>query len=51
MTTENVRRLYSYDDSASIDDGLRYQVVEGELIVCASPSQRHQMVTMLRVRS
>lgn len=42
MSTENAHRGLNYDDYAAIDDGQRYQVVEGELIVSPSPSTRHQ---------
>lgn len=36
--------LLSYDDYAAIDDGRRYQVIEGELIVTPSPGRAHQQV-------
>lgn len=44
MTTENAPHLLSYDEYAAIDDGLRYQVVEGELIEMPSPTFRHQVL-------
>lgn len=45
MTTERVP-VYGYDDYAAIDDGHRYQVLEGALIVTPSPSFRHQSLVL-----
>lgn len=38
------RPSYSYEDYAAIDDGRRYQVLEGELVPMPSPAPRHQSV-------
>jgi Uma2 family endonuclease len=42
MATETPRPPLSYADYAAIDDGRRYQVVDGELIVTPSPNTFHQ---------
>jgi Uma2 family endonuclease len=47
MSLENPTRLLSYDDYAAIDDGQRYQVIEGELVLTTSPALRHQWVVPL----
>lgn len=46
MATEIRRTGLSYDDYAALDDGARYQVVEGELVMTPSPSVRHQRLVM-----
>ena len=38
--------LLSYDDYAAIEDGRRYQVVDGVLVMSPSPSTRHQDVLL-----
>jgi Uma2 family endonuclease len=47
MSLENPTHLLSYDDYAAIDDGLRYQVIEGELVLMTSPARRHQWIVPL----
>src|SRR4051812_46419203 len=42
MSLELPTGLLSYDDYAAIDDGKRYEVIEGELILTPSPTRRHQ---------
>lgn len=44
MTTTPEDRLLDYDDYAAIDDGQRYEVLEGELVQMSAPSLRHQRV-------
>jgi Uma2 family endonuclease len=45
MSTADTRRRYTYDDLADFpDDGLRRELIDGELIVSASPVTRHQRV-------
>ena len=40
------QRRWSYDDLLELpDDGTRYEIIDGELIVVASPSFDHQIVT------
>lgn len=46
MAIETPGPLYSYDDYAAIDDGRRYEVVEGELVSMPSPSHRHQELVL-----
>lgn len=46
MATETPGKLFSYEDYAALDDGKRYQVLDGELIEMASPSRRHQAVLL-----
>jgi Uma2 family endonuclease len=41
----------SYDDYAAIDDGNRYQVFDGELVLTPSPSTRHQRIVLRIVRA
>lgn len=50
MAIEQPARPLSYDDYAAIDDGQRYQVVAGELVVTPAPSHRHQYVQAQLVR-
>lgn len=41
----SARVILTYDDYAALpDDGRRYELYEGELIVCATPRPRHQLV-------
>lgn len=47
MSIEDPTHLLSYDDYAAIDDGQRYQVIEGELTPMTSPVLRHQWVVPL----
>ncbi|MBM3273532.1 MAG: Uma2 family endonuclease [Candidatus Sericytochromatia bacterium] len=43
MAIENSRRLLTYDDYAALpDDGKKYELIHGELILCPSASKRHQ---------
>lgn len=46
MATEQVPQLLSYDDYAAIDDGRRFQVLDGELIEMPSPTARHQTILL-----
>ena len=46
MALESFPRPLSYDDYAAIDDGQRYQVIEGVLFLMTSPSRRHQRVLL-----
>lgn len=50
MATEPAARLLSYDDFAALDDGQRYQVVEGQLVVTPTLNSRHQYVQAQCVR-
>ncbi len=45
-------RPYTADDLASLpDDGKRYEVIGGELIMSPSPSRRHQLASSYLLRS
>lgn len=44
MAIDTPRPPLSYADYAAIDDGRRYQVIEGELIMTPSPNRFHQRV-------
>jgi Uma2 family endonuclease len=46
MATETPGKLFSYEDYAALDDGKRYQVLDGELIETSAPSERHQNVAL-----
>ena len=46
MATEQSALPFSYDDYAAIDDGRRYQVLDGELVMTPSPSFRHQHLVL-----
>jgi Uma2 family endonuclease len=37
---------YSYNEYLEIDDGKRYEVIDGELYMMSSPSSIHQMIVM-----
>ncbi|MGB9782274.1 MAG: Uma2 family endonuclease [Moorellaceae bacterium] len=37
-------KLYTYDDYLKIDDGHRYELIEGELVLTPSPGTLHQFV-------
>jgi Uma2 family endonuclease len=37
---------YTYNDYCEIDDGNRYEVLDGELYMMSSPSSLHQMIVM-----
>jgi Uma2 family endonuclease len=41
----------SYEDYAGIDDGNRYQVFDGELVLTPSPSARHQRIVLRIARA
>jgi Uma2 family endonuclease len=42
LASDNYR--YTYNDYCEIDDGNRYEVLDGELYMMSSPSSRHQLV-------
>jgi Uma2 family endonuclease len=42
MTREEAISLASYDDYAALDDGKRYQVIDGLLVLMPPPSFEHQ---------
>ncbi|MCS5696658.1 Uma2 family endonuclease [Desulfofundulus thermocisternus] len=47
MTTQpaqKVKKFYTYDDYIKIDDGNRYELIEGELVLTPSPGTRHQLL-------
>ena len=44
MAIENPPRLLSYDDYAAIDDGNRYEVYNGVLVMTPAPTRRHQVI-------
>jgi Uma2 family endonuclease len=44
MAIEVAHPLFSYDDYAALDDGNRYEVIEGELIMPPSPTVNHQII-------
>jgi Uma2 family endonuclease len=44
MALEQSAPLASYDDYAALDDGKRYQVVDGVLVLMPSPSFQHQEI-------
>lgn len=46
MALELPGRLLSYDDYAAIDDGHRYQVVDGVLVMSPTPNRRHQYIVL-----
>lgn len=46
MAIDLPTQLLSYDDYAAIDDGHRYQVVDGVLVMSPSPSTRHQRLSL-----
>jgi Uma2 family endonuclease len=46
MALESFSPVLSYDDYAAIDDGNRYQVIEGELLMTPSPRTRHQRIVL-----
>jgi len=39
-----VKKYYTYDDYLKIDDGNRYELIEGELVLTPSPGTLHQIV-------
>ncbi|WP_027356855.1 PDDEXK family nuclease [Desulfofundulus thermocisternus] len=39
-----VKKFYTYDDYLKIDDGNRYELIEGELVLAPSPGTRHQLL-------
>ncbi len=41
---QEVKKFYTYDDYLKIDDGNRYELIEGELFLTPSPGTRHQFV-------
>ncbi len=42
---------WTYDDYAALDDGKRYEVIEGELFEMSAPRIRHQRIVLLITRS
>jgi len=44
LATKEVKKFYTYDDYLKIDDGNRYELIEGELLLTPSPGTRHQFV-------
>jgi Uma2 family endonuclease len=44
MALELPDGLWAYDDYAALDDGHRYQVVDGVLVLSPSPSELHQEI-------
>lgn len=44
MAIESPKAPLGYADYAALDDGRRYQLIEGELVLSPSPSPRHQNV-------
>jgi len=43
-TAKEIKKFYTYDDYLKIDDGNRYELIEGELFLTPSPGTRHQFV-------
>ncbi|MEP9410331.1 MAG: Uma2 family endonuclease [Candidatus Brocadia sp.] len=50
MTTAVIPGHWTYEDYYNLDDGQRYEVIEGELIVAPAPSFKHQEVITRLVR-
>jgi Uma2 family endonuclease len=51
VATHQIERPYTAEDLAALpDDGRRYEIIGGELIVSPSPSERHQRVSTRLVR-
>ena len=51
VATRQIERPYTAEDLAALpDDGRRYEVIGGELIVSPSPSERQQRVSTRLVR-
>lgn len=45
QTIKSIRRRYTYSDYLQLDDGKRYEIIEGKLIMVPSPSVKHQLVS------
>lgn len=41
---EKTKKSYTYDDYLKVDDGNRYELIEGELVLTPSPGTRHQLL-------
>lgn len=46
MAQDASSRLLSYEDYAAIDDGCRYEVIDGELVMTPSPRLSHQRIVL-----
>ncbi len=41
----NIKKKYTYNDYLSLNDGFFYQLINGELVMTASPSPLHQRIS------
>lgn len=40
----NENKKYTYENLEKIDDGNRYEIIDGELIMMAAPTSKHQLI-------
>ena len=38
-------KKYTYEDLENIDDGNRYEIIDGELYLMSSPISKHQLIS------
>lgn len=43
-TALEIKKVYTYDDYLKIDDGQRYELIDGKLVLTLSPGTLHQFV-------
>ena len=39
-------KKYTYEDLENIDDGNRYEIIDGELYLLSSPISKHQVILL-----